>query len=214
LKDFQFGKKSALKFAGESSGILPEFPLRGKVTITRVPIGYAEQVTALQLARGYSAIANRGMMPQLRLVDRVFDPVSGKMTKEPYWEKVRVLKHKETFDALVEMLISVTAVDGTGKRARIPGYDVAGKTGTCQMVINGLPSKEWYRASFCGFVPARNPELLMVVTVEGLHVSKPHGGGAVAAPVFQRTMSRVLKFLNVTPDRPEELVAEKNKKKK
>ena len=207
LHDFRFGTVSGLPFSPESRGILPRYPFRDKVTVTRVPIGYAEQVTLLQLARAYCAIANRGEMPHLRLLDRRRDGKSGEVENYPVQPKIKVLKHRETFENLVEMLISVTDADGTGKRARIPGYLVAGKTGTSSMVINRAPSKEWYRASFCGFVPARRPELVMIVTVEGLHRSNKHGygGGAVAAPVFQSTMSRVLRLLNIQPDFPDEL---------
>ncbi len=206
LHDFKFGKVSGLPFSPESRGILPRFPFRDKVTITRVPIGYAEQVTILQLARAYCAIANRGKMPHLRLLDRRLDAKSGKIVEYPFLPQEQILKHPETFDHLREMLISVTAHDGTGKRAAIPGYEVAGKTGTSSVVINKVPSKEWYRASFCGFVPARDPKLVMVITVEGLHASSnKYGGGAVAAPVFNRAMSRVLRLHNIQPDFPEQL---------
>ena len=170
-----------------------------------MPIGYAEQVTALQLVRAYSTIANGGYMPELRILDRRQENISGEVVDYPHFPKKQVLKSSYTFSQLRDMLIGVTASDGTGKRARIPGYVVAGKTGTSEMVINGNSRSGWYRASFCGFVPAYNPELVMVVTCEKLHSSKPHGGGAVAAPIFQRTMSRVLKLLNIKPDKPEEL---------
>lgn len=206
LNDFKFGTRTGLPFKPESRGRLPRYPFQDMVTVTRAAIGYAEQVTPLQLARGYCAIANGGYMPQLRLLDRCRDGKNGKISKFPSPPPEKILNRKETFAELTEMLISVTAPSGgTGRRARIPGYEVAGKTGTSQMVINGAYSKEWYRASFCGFVPARRPELVMVITVEGLPRDKEHGGGNVAAPVFQRTMSRVLRLLNVRPDHPEEL---------
>ena len=206
LNDFKFGQKTGLPFRPESRGRLPRYPFRDMVTVTRAAIGYAEQVTPLQLARGYCTIANKGMMPELRLLDRRRDGKSGKIEKFPAKAPEKILSRPETFAELTEMLISVTAPQGgIGKRARIPGYEVAGKTGTSQMVINGAYSKDWYRASFCGFVPARHPELVMAVTVEGLPRHREHGGGNVAAPVFQRTMSRVLRLLNVQPDYPDEL---------
>ena len=114
------------------------------------------------------------------------------------------------------MLMSVTAKDGTGRQAAVEGYEVAGKTGTSQKLIwDPVRRKNYYgnryRATFCGFVPARRPELVMVVTFDGVSGAR-HGGGNVAAPVFQRTMSRVLRLLNVQPDFPEKL--EKNTPKK
>ena len=205
FRDFRFGVKSGLPFTSESRGRLPRFPFRDKVTVTRAPIGYSVQVTALQLLRGYCAIANGGKMPELRLLDRRVSAGNGEVEIYPRPQPVQLLGNPETFTALTEMLISVTAPDGTGRRARIPGFEVAGKTGTSQMVVNGSYAGAPYRASFCGFVPARRPDLVMIITFEGLNPKKDHGGGNVAAPVFQRTMSRVLKLLNIAPDFPEKL---------
>ena len=200
FKDFRYGEKSGLPFSAESRGRLPRFPFPDKVTITSVPIGYSVQVTALQLARAYCALANGGKMPELRLLDKRRSGKNAENIVYPRHEPMQVFKNPETAAKVTEMLISVTALDGTGKRARIPGFEVAGKTGTSQMVIGGSYENAPYRASFCGYVPARRPELVMVITFEGLDPKKEHGGGNVAAPVFQKTMSRVLKLLNVKPD--------------
>ena len=209
LQTYKFGKRTGLPFASESRGRLPRYPFRDKVTVTRAPIGYAIQVTALQLARGYCAIANKGMMPELRLLDRRKISATGEFEEYPYAEAVKVFDRQETAAELTEMLISVTAPDGTGKRAAIPGYEVAGKTGTSQKISwDPVTRKPFYgnsyRATFCGFVPARRAELVMVITFDGVSGAN-HGGGNVAAPVFQRTMSRVLQLLNVQPDDPEAL---------
>jgi len=205
LKDFGFGTRSGLPFSSESRGILPRYPFPDKLTVTRVPIGYTVQVTALQLARAYCALANGGKMPELRLLDRRRSGESGAVAKYPLAAPKQVFKNPDTAAKVTEMLVSVTDLDGTGKRARIPGFVVAGKTGTSQMVIGGSYDNAPYRASFCGYVPAYRPELVMVITFEGLDPKKDHGGGNVAAPVFQKTMSRVLKLLNVTPDFPDQL---------
>jgi cell division protein FtsI/penicillin-binding protein 2 len=210
LTDFKFGTRTGLPFASESRGRLPRYPFPDKVTVTRAPMGYAIQVSALQLARGYCALANGGRMPALRLLDRHRDSVTGEFIEYPYEEPVQVLQRPETAPALTEMLISVTANDGSGKRAAIPGYEVAGKTGTSQKLVWDPVTRKnvygrSYRATFCGFVPARRPELVMVITFDGLDGGRAHGGGNVAAPVFQRTMSRVLQLLNVPPDFPEKL---------
>jgi cell division protein FtsI/penicillin-binding protein 2 len=203
LRDFRFGQAAMPIFAGESRGRLPRPPMRD-LTTTRAAIGYAELVTILQLTRAYCALANGGYMRELRLLDRRRDSESGEMIEYPYLPATQIFRNPGTAQMVTEMLISVTDSDGTGRRARIPGYDVAGKTGTAQIVRNGGFS-DWYRASFAGFVPARNPQVVMVITVEGLHSSRLHGGGNVAAPVFQRVMSRVLRYLNVPPDYPEQL---------
>lgn len=209
LRTFKFGKRSGLPFASESPGILPKYPFADKVTVTRVPIGYTVQVTALQLARGYCALANGGMMPELRLLDRRRKASTGEFIEYPYKKMENVFTNPGTASAIVEMLVSVTAKDGTGKRAAIEGYEVAGKTGTAmKLITDPVTGKKRYGnkycASFCGFVPARNPALVMVVSVDGISGAL-HGGGAVAAPVFRKTLSRVLRQLNVPPDFPEKL---------
>lgn len=206
FKTFKFGVRSGLPFPSESRGVvtLPQNPKRrDKNIITRAPIGYAVQVSILQLARAYCALANGGAMPELRLIDRYVAP-DGKVTQMPVKPPVQTFENLSALKNLVEMLISVTAKDGTGKRAAIPGYEVAGKTGTSKKLVNGRYSEKYYCASFAGFVPARNPQFVMVITVDG--VSGPrHGGSNVAAPVFHKTMSRVLQLMNVPPDFPDEL---------
>lgn len=211
FKDFRFGEVSGLPLGAESRGRLPKYPFPDKVTITSVPIGYSVQVTALQLARAYCALANGGKMPELRLLDKRRSGENGTVFTYPVAVPRQVFKNPDTAAKVTEMLISVTAMDGTGKRARIPGFDVAGKTGTSQMVVGGSYANAPYRASFCGYVPARRPELVMVITVEGLDKHEEHGGGNVAAPIFQKTMSRVLQHMNVAPDYPEQLAPKKRK---
>lgn len=214
IRDFKFGTRTGLPFASESKGRLPKFPFPDKVTVTRAPIGYAIQVTALQLARGYCTLANGGMMPQLRILDRCRKADTGEFVEYPYELQEKILHNPATAPAVVEMLLSVTAKDGTGKQAAIEGYEVAGKTGTSQKLVwDPVRRKNYYgnsyRATFCGFVPARHPALVMVITFDGVSGAR-HGGGNVAAPVFKRTMSRVLRTLNIPPDFPEKL--EKNAK--
>ncbi|MBQ4329631.1 MAG: penicillin-binding protein 2 [Lentisphaeria bacterium] len=215
LKTFKFGTRTRLPFASESPGILPRYPFPDKVTVTRAPIGYTVQVTALQLARGYCALANGGMMPALRLLDRRRKSSTGEFIEYPYAKMENIFTNPSTASAIVEMLVSVTAPDGTGKRAAIEGYEVAGKTGTAQKLVFDPVAKKRrygnkYCASFCGFVPARNPALVMVISFDGV-TGAVHGGGGVAAPVFKKTLSRVLRLLNVPPDFPEKL--EKNAKR-
>ena len=148
-------------------------------------------------------------MPELRLLDRRRKASSGEFSEYPYKKMENIFTNPGTASAIVEMLVSVTAKDGTGKRAAIEGYEVAGKTGTAMKLITDPVTgrKRYgnkYCASFCGFVPARNPALVMVVSVDGVSGAL-HGGGAVAAPVFQKTLSRVLRQSNVPPDFPEKL---------
>lgn len=213
LTDFGFGSRTGLPFASESRGRVPRYPFPDKLTVTRAPIGYAVQVTALQLARGYCAIANGGWMPQLRLLDRRRDADSGQIVEYPREAPVQVFRDPGTAAAVTDMLISVTSTDptdrGTGWRGAIPGYEVAGKTGTCQKLIYDPATKKnrygnLYRATFCGFAPAHHPEVVMVITFDGVSGER-HAGGNVAAPVFKRTVSRILQHMDIRPDFPEKM---------
>jgi len=197
--DFGFGTKTGLPLAGEHAGLI--YPLKkwDKLTGTRVAIGYSVQITPLQLLRGYCGLANNGLMPQLRLVDRIEDPETGKVTKMPMKPYTRAFQRPQTGKELVDMMMTVTQEGGTAQKAAIPGYHVAGKTGTARKYITGVGySTHNYYSSFIGFVPAENPRLVMVVNFDD-----PHGatyGGTVAGPVFRKTMERVLKHLNIQPD--------------
>ena len=197
---FGFGQRTGLPFVRESRGMMLKLPAE-KVASTRVPIGYATNVTMLQLLRGYCAIAT-GSLPKLNIIDRYRDAESGKFVMHPRSVPVPVFENSEAHKQLVEMLCTVTAKDGTGKRAAIAGYEVAGKTGTARKHSPGKGYAGGYYTSFAGFVPAKHPELVMVITVDQPR-GKNLGGSTVAAPVFHNTMERVLRVLIVPPDFPE-----------
>ncbi len=209
LQTFGYGTRTGLPFANETRGRIPKLPFPDKLTITRAPIGYSVQTSVLQLTRAYCALANGGLMPQLRLIDRRRNSETGKVVREPYKPLTRTFENPAVVKDLVEMLISVTSPGGTATRAAIKGYEVAGKTGTSRKLsrdpVSGkLRYGNEYCATFAGFVPARNPRLVMVITFDRVSGAR-HGGGNVAAPVFGRTAERVLQFLNVPPDFPEKL---------
>ena len=209
LKTFGFGEKTGLPFPLESRGYLPRPKRWDGLSITRFPIGYGIRVSPLQLLRAYCALASNGALPELRLVDRLVDTATGKETKTPPKIIRRTFMNPAAHRQLVEMMITVTEPGGTATKAAIPGYRVAGKTGTSRKYIPGRGySKGAYFASFVGFVPAYNPRLVMLVTFDN-----PKGasyGGTIAGPVFSRTASRILKYWNVPPDH----VPGKNDKKK
>ena len=209
LRTFKYGVPTGLPFASETRGQLPKYPFPDKLTVTRAPIGYAVQVSILQLVRAYCALANGGMMPELRLIDRRRNAETGEVTVEPCKPMTPTFEHPELVKDLVEMLISVTSPGGTATKAAIPGYEVAGKTGTSQKLTRDpATGKRYYGTEYCatfaGFVPARNPRLVMVITFDRVSGAR-HGGGNVAAPVFGRTMRRVLQVLNIPPDFPDKL---------
>jgi len=221
LTGFGFGSRSGIPLPYESRGTSPRPRPNDKLAITRIPIGYAVNVTSLQLLRAYCTLANEGRRPKLRLIDRIEDPATGKSVPEPVATPEKVIDRPEALRQLVSMLITVTQKDGTAPQAAIPGYDVAGKTGTSHKMVfeyedvPGKPrrvkhrhySSNQYYASFAGFVPATAPKIVMVVTVDNPHGAKY--GGTVSGPIFSKTAKRVLEHLNVPPDHPEELMPRK-----
>jgi cell division protein FtsI/penicillin-binding protein 2 len=188
---FGFGRPTGIDFPGESPGILPSY--WSGSTIGTVPIGQGVSVTALQLASVYSAIANRGLWVQPHLVEHV----SG---QEPPKLKRRRILSPSIDDELRSMLRGVVSDQGTAVAASIPGYSVAGKTGTAQKPgpYGYLPGK--YVATFVGMVPSAAPRLVVLVSVD-----EPQGeiyGGLVAAPAFEQIASFDLQYLGVPPDLP------------
>ncbi len=151
--------------------------------------GYGISVTALQLVRAYAAIAAGGVLPEITFHKRT-EPVVG----------TRIFSTRLAA-ALTDMLEGVLHEGGTGQRAAIPGYRVAGKTGTSKKSTAGGYSDDRYLALFVGFAPATNPRLAAVVVI-----NEPGGdvyyGGQVAAPVFSKVMAGALRLLDVIPDDP------------
>ena len=192
LKDwisrFGFGKLTGIDFPGESAGLLPAF--WSGSTIGNVPIGQGISVTAIQLASVYAAIANGGLWIQPHLVDHV----QSDQTAEPLRRRI-LPRHVDR--ELLAMLKGVVSDAGTGAAAEIPGYTVAGKTGTAQKPGPHGYIPGAYDATFIGMVPARSPRVVVLVTVD-----EPRGayyGGVVAAPAFAQIATFDLQYLEVPP---------------
>ena len=186
---FGFGRRTGIDLPGESPGLLPSY--WSGSTIGNVPIGQGVSVTSVQLAAAYAAIANGGEWVEPHLVDHVLGD------SPPRLQRRRVLEPGIDRE-LRTMLKGVVSDQGTAELAAIPGYTVAGKTGTAQKPgPNGyLPGA--YVATFVGMVPASNPRLVVLVSVD-----EPHGqiyGGTVAAPAFEQIASFDLQYLEVPPD--------------
>jgi cell division protein FtsI (penicillin-binding protein 3) len=189
IRQFGFGRRTGIDFPGESAGLLPSY--WSGSTIGNVPIGQGISVTAVQLASVYGAIANKGLWVQPHLVDHV-------QGEKPPAPKNRRILSAGVDRTLLQMLKGVVSETGTAQLAEIPGYTVAGKTGTAQVPgPNGYePGK--YVATFVGVVPARDPRLVVLVSVD-----QPRGaifGGVVAAPAFAQIASFDLQYLEVPPD--------------
>lgn len=201
LRAFNFGAPLGIDLPGEERGILARGKdwERDKLKLTRAPIGQGVAVTGLQMISAFSTLANDGVMMQPHVVKRVVTNCG----KEVYRAQPKVLGRPirpAVARAVREMLVGVTEDGGTGKRATVPGYSVAGKTGTAQKAVAGGYSSTDYYASFVGFVPASNPVFSVLVTVE--RPQPQHTGGFVAAPVFARIAAATARYLELEPDLP------------
>ena len=189
IHDFGFGQPTGIDFPGEASGLLPT--QWSASTIGNVPFGQGIAVTPIQMAAVYSAIANGGVWVRPHLIAQTETQPAASGAKR------RRLVSPEVDKELTAMLSNVVA-DGTGTEAQIPGYTVAGKTGTAQKVLaNGRGySNTAFDASFVGFVPASHPQLCVLVMVDQPDVIF---GGSVAAPAFRDIASFALQHLEIAP---------------
>ena len=207
LRAFGFGSKNDLKIMeGESAGSLKPIEKWSGYTIQSVPMGQEISVTALQMASAIGTIANRGVRMKPRLVKMIHMPdntISPEAKNFNYFEPVvaqsGVISEKAALD-MTDAMVAVTDDDGTGRLVAIPGYKIAGKTGTAQKYdpAIGTYSKKNYVASFAGFVPAYNPRIVCVVVVD--NPRKSIYGGKVAAPIFREVCKAALEHLQVPAD--------------
>jgi cell division protein FtsI (penicillin-binding protein 3)/stage V sporulation protein D (sporulation-specific penicillin-binding protein) len=190
---FGFGSKTGIDFPGESPGFALPLDQWSGSTIGTVPIGHGIAVTPIQMARAYAAIANGGVLVRPHLIDRIDGKTVGR-------KPGRRIVSRHVSDQMLGMLRGVV-LEGTGTEAAIPGYTVAGKTGTAAKIDpDGTYSTSRYVASFVGMVPATKPRLVIMVMVD-----EPHGdiyGGSVAAPAFREIARFNLQHFEIPQDAP------------
>jgi cell division protein FtsI (penicillin-binding protein 3) len=192
IRTFGFGKPTGIDLAGEESGIVPQLKQYSGSTMGNLPIGQGLAVTPIQMAAAYSAIANGGILRPPHIIERQGD------STVPIPRGRRIIKPAVAAQ-LRSMLVGVLGPGGTASEASIPGYKLAGKTGTAQKPdpVHGGYSDTKFVASFVGFAPADDPRLLVAVMVD-----EPQGeiyGGLVAAPAFQAITSFALPYLGIPP---------------
>ena len=215
LNSFGLGKRTGVGFyppnqepvvfKSEARGSFRAFRNWDSLTITRIPMGQGVSLTPMQIMQTWSALANGGTIMQPYIVDHVKYPDGHTEYSEPHVKYNAV--SESAVKQMTEALKMVTQKGGTGTRAAVPGYDVAGKTGTAQFWIPANPktgtkghySEREYFASFIGFVPASNPRFLLLVSAENPRKGY-HTGSGVSAPVFGRIAARTLEYLQVPPD--------------
>lgn len=188
VKTLGFGEPTGLAFPGESSGLLATAANWEPTDYVSLPIGQVDAVSALQVLDAYNTVANGGTFVAPKLVQAKISP-SGAVTKTAPSATHPVLS--SSVDSELNSMLQQVVNEGTGTSAAVPGYTVAGKTGTAQIPTQGQDSyvAGAYMASFVGFAPAANPTLSMIVVLDR---PTPIFGGTVAAPVFSQIMSYAL----------------------
>ncbi len=189
-RKFGYGIKTGINFPGEVSGTVKKHTTWKKIDHSRASYGYGMNSTLIQTAQAYTVFANDGKIKPISLI-KDDDP---KISK-------RVLSAKTT-KAMLTILESVTDDEGTGSKARVYGYRVAGKTGTTKKIdqINGGYSKDKYIGTFVGLGPVSSPRFVMAIMIDEPLKQKGYYGGTLAGPVFSRVMSKAFEWYSIDAD--------------
>ena len=204
LRDFGFGQPTGIELPGEARGLLRPVARWSELSLPTLAFGQEVAVTGIQMASATAVVANGGYLMKPHVVAAV-EERDGRVVRRSRPEAVRRVLEVGTTDTLIELMEGVVKA-GTGRRAALPGYTVAGKTGTAQKALpRGGYSMEDHVASFVGIVPSRRPAFVLLVSLD-----TPRGqfnqGGDVAAPLFARIAEPALRHLGVPPEDPERVL--------
>ena len=191
IRSFGFGARTGIDLPGEVRGLIRPPQRWSKLSLGAIPFGQEIAVTAVQLAAALSAVANGGILMRPRVVSSILDQ-EGEVVRKFEPQAVGRVISSQTAKQLTEILVGVVE-NGTGKTARLKGYRVAGKTGTAQKVDVGRYSHTKFISSFMGYLPADNPEVVILVIID-----EPQGayyGSLVAGPAFRRVAEEVTAYL-------------------
>jgi cell division protein FtsI (penicillin-binding protein 3) len=199
IQDFGFGQQTGIDLPGEAVGLLRPPNKWFEVDLAAISFGQGLSVTPIQLTAAVAAIANGGYLMEPYVVDRVVDG-QGQVTSQNQPRVVRKVLARDVAQIVTQMMEMTTEDGGTATNARVPGFRVAGKTGTAQKVdaVTGGYSADKRVGSFVGFLPAEAPRLVMLVTID--EPKKGIYGGLTAAPVFSRIAAQAMQYLKVTPN--------------
>jgi len=187
LNDFGLGRPSASGFPGESAGLLSHFSNWRPISQATLAYGYGLSITPLQLAQAYAVIGANGLQRPVSLLPVKQPPIARRVISE------------RTANAVLGMMEAVVSDNGTGIRAAVAGYRVAGKTGTTQKFTTGGYLENRYTAIFAGIAPMTNPRLAVVVVIDDPSAGEYYGG-SVAAPVFSKIVSDATRIMAIPPD--------------
>lgn len=199
VRRFGFGQRTGLPLPNELDGLLRPVDQWQSTSLASIAFGQEIGVTAVQMARAAAAIANGGLLVQPRIVDAIVAP-DGRRETYPTGPPERILTAQTA--ATVRAMMEKTVQEGTGRLARVPGYRVAGKTGTAQKVDRetGGYSATDYIANFVGFAPVNDPSIVVVIAIDS--PEGEHHGGQIAGPVFPHLAAQTLRLRDVRPSLP------------
>jgi cell division protein FtsI/penicillin-binding protein 2 len=202
---FGFGQLTGFPNLGiESPGMLASPKKWDGLTITRMPMGHSIAATPLQMHQAMTVIASGGVMLRPSIIRQVLDSSGEVVYRFDRREGDRVVSER-TAQTVARMLQGVASKEGTAPEAAIKDYEVAGKTGTSQKIVNGRYSEREHVVSFVGFLPASQPRLVISVIVDGADKNCPGGvayGSKVAAPSFKRVAEQLIRHLDIKPVAP------------
>jgi cell division protein FtsI (penicillin-binding protein 3) len=198
IRKFGFGSKTDIDLPGETSGLITLPYKWSQVHLGTISFGQGISISPIQLITALSAIANKGMLMKPYLVKAIFND-RGEIIKESHPESRERIIAQRTAKQVSSILKTVIEKGGTGENAFIPGFEIAGKTGTAQKVDPKIKlySNRKKISSFIGFLPADNPKLTILIVID-----EPQGipyGGIVAAPIFKEAASHIVRYLNIPP---------------
>lgn len=196
LRGFNVGSRLGIDLPGEEAGILYPVSKWSAISSSRIAIGQGVAVTALQMLGVMCAIANDGVVMRPHVVKEVVSPNGTVLLRREPQALGRCLR-SDTAAVMRQILARVTEEGGTGVKAAVDGFQVAGKTGTAQKPVAGHYSETDYMASFVGFLPANKPEIGMIVVMD--EPQPLHTGGIVSAPVFGEVAEQAVRYLGIVP---------------
>ncbi len=192
VRSFGFGEMSNIQLPGEAKGTVHPVKDYSALSLTRIAMGHEVTATPLQTAMAVSAIANGGKLMQPFIVKRIVDD-SGKTIREFSPMVRRTVISQAASRQMTQAMMGVVSADGTAPKAAVPGWTVAGKTGTAQKLVDGRYENGRYYSSFVGFFPAEKPQLCIFVGLDDID----DYGGQAAAPVFREIGSRSAAYLDL-----------------
>ena len=199
-KAYGFGDVTNFQLGGEVRGMLPSPKNWDGLTITRMPMGHAVAATPLQIHMAMSAVANGGALLRPQIIAEIRDTNGALIRKFEPEKRTQVLK-PSTAALLAQLLHGVVGPEGTAKGFDIEGFEIAGKTGTAQKIIDGKYSSSRHVASFVGFFPASRPEIVLSVIVDDAQMPKGTmaSGRNVSAPSFHHIAEQLIQYLDIKP---------------